>query len=163
VKLWTKIAVGAVAVLVIGAAAWWGGASREPVYRGRGVREWIEGGDWKRGQWVSFRDSEEAFKHFGTNTIPYVRAGLRASDTWDRRMLLWLKLRAPWSGIRIRFAVAEHAVALAAYSQILNGDDWGEARAACEPELRALMNDSDLWTRMAVTNALAYIDSKKEN
>lgn len=136
VKTWTKIAGGGLVVMLIGVALRACLPSKGPVYKGKGVREYMYslGPD---------PDREEAFKYFGTNAIPYIRAGLRARDTLGQKALLWANVRAPWLKIRVMPAWASRTVALRSYHQILIADDWGDARAACAPEIRALANDPE--------------------
>jgi hypothetical protein len=129
----------------------------EPVYKGKRVREYLN--DWN---WVmrNPQAGDEAFKFFGTNAVPYVRAGLRTRDTWFRRLLLWVKPRAPWLKIRVHPAWEERFAALIVYCRILAWDNWGDASATCAPELRALMNDPSPTIREAATNVVRQFSSE---
>lgn len=73
-KKWTKI-VGAVLpiLLLIGTAAWWSWPNREPVYKGKGLREYVY--DFAASEHVTW-ETAEALRFFGTNTVPHIRAGL---------------------------------------------------------------------------------------
>lgn len=156
-KTRTKIAVGAVAVLVIGAAAWcW--PSREPVYQGIGARDFVAGSS------TRIVDIDKAYRFFGTNLVPYVRASLRVRDTWDRRSLVWLGDHAPWlkKGLSERYwepVDDERVNAFLVYAQIVDGDYWGDARAACAPSFaiwrttRTLVRlPSHCWIRSRLSN-----------
>lgn len=137
VKKWTKIAVGAVVMLVlIGAALWGSWASREPMYKGRSLTDYFDYGEYL----VTSGPGPEAMKYFGTNSIPYVRAALRVRPTWGRTALVWIRLKAPWLGLRVRGADVEVLGAEAAYDSIVDAGCWGDAKAVCAPELRALMS-----------------------
>jgi hypothetical protein len=135
-KKYSKIGVAAMAVLVIGVMIWRSWSGKEPEYKGTSIREYLYSGNTSR------PDKEEAFKFFGTKAIPYVRAGLRARETWDRKALLWVKRRAPWLHFRVYSSKAAQTGALYAYATILEKDYWGEERAACALEVRDLLDDS---------------------
>jgi hypothetical protein len=139
-KKWTKIVVGAVAVmlLVIGAAAWRAWPSREPMYKGRGVREYLY--DFKLSN-VGHADAVSALSYFGTNAVPYIRALLRVRDSQSRRACLWVASKVPRLKLRVWSADAAHAKALDAYLVILANGYWGAERAACASEVRDLTND----------------------
>jgi hypothetical protein len=158
-KKWTRIAAGAAVVLAVGAAICCGSASKEPVFKGRRVREYLEATSliaWPKTAPMEakekfriahldepLRNPDEALRFFGTNSIPYVRAALRAKDNWNwwHRRLLWLSGKAPWLGIHVQPAILEHDMALGAYHRILQKGYWGSAGAACESEVHALTTE----------------------
>jgi hypothetical protein len=158
-KKWTKIAGGgAVGVLVVAAAVWSCSATREPVYKGNGVREYVYRAAW--GGWPN-PEVEKALIFFGTNSVPYVRAGLRAKDHWDRRVLAWFAAKVPQLKIRVRKANMEHDTALRAYCWIVTSGSWGDATWTCEPEVRDLMNDPDSNVRWNASQLLIMLESRK--
>jgi hypothetical protein len=162
----TVIAAAAVVLMLVGATVWSFQQSRpseEPVYKGKGALEYFHGYSFRyRGG--DAKDLQDAFRFFGTNVVPYVRAGLRAKNTSRRRALLWLKHKAPWLNIQTWPASLERYEAVGWYLQILTWDDWGDASAACVPEVRALMeNPKENWaTKSMATNVIAILDSKKQ-
>lgn len=83
-------------MMLIGGAAWCGRASREPMYKGRPIGEIMDAPG------LDNQDARDAFRVFGTNMVPYIRAGLRAEDTLGRRTLLWAAAKAPWLKIRVQ-------------------------------------------------------------
>lgn len=112
--MWTKIVAEAVVVLLIGVAVWGCWPSKEPVYKGRTLRVWLSG---CRDRTYRQPDTDEALCFFGTNTLPYIRAGLRARDTWGRRALGWAADKAPWLRIRVLTAEEKQTMALLAYNR----------------------------------------------
>lgn len=145
-KKWAKIAVGAAAVMLIGATVWRRWPSREPMYNGRAVREYLLSNQAMLFASVGLTDPEEdeALSRFGTNAAPCIRAALRTKDTWDRGALVWVAHKLPWLRIRVRTAYEEHLLALVAYDRIVRLGCWGAARADCESEVRALTSDPKL-------------------
>lgn len=141
------------------------------MYRGKGVREYLEVASltaWPRSPSVEafvqnriahldepLRNPDEALRFFGTNSIPYVSAALRARDSWGNRVLANM---APWLPVHVRHANAERFMALSAYHKILQQGYWGIAGAACENEVRALLADPPPVSMLA-TNVLADIHS----
>jgi hypothetical protein len=156
--------------------AWYCWPSKVPVYKGMRVEEYIQGfhditvlpflnsrvrqvtisGPATVSSSVSVvlwseipfdADTDAAFRIFGTNALPYLRAAMRARNTRDLRTLAWLATHIPWLRIRPRSIDDEHMNALRIYSRILDKDYWRDSRAACEPEVRALMDDPNPSTR----------------
>lgn len=163
VKTWTKIALGAATVMLLGAAVWWSWPGREPVYKGKKMREYMHVFEpWPGASPFDYDgltpETYQAFAYFGTNTVPYVRAALRTRDTWDRRTLVWVAANAPWLKIRAKAASQEHRRGLLAYHCALNLGLWGSRRAACEPEVCDLMtNDPDPNVRQAAAAVYSAI------
>lgn len=173
---WAKIALGAAAVLVIGAVVW-GWPSRGPVYKGHGVREYLEVASLTAWPGTAsyravvqariahldepLRNPDEALQFFGTNSIPYLRAALRARDTWTwkRRMLVWLAVNAPWLRVHVPHAMAEHEMAINAYHRILQHGCWGRAGDACESEVFALITNNvyPTITATSVLDGIRYL------
>lgn len=149
-------AVALFAVLLITAGVICSWPRGEPVYKGKGAREYIS----TFGQPELTDEGEEAFKFFGTKAVPYMRASLRARDSWDRKALMWVRYKAPWLKIRTDHAWEEQASALRAYWYIARGDYWGDARATCVPEVRLLTNHPYLLIRSMASNVLAEINAK---
>jgi hypothetical protein len=64
-KKLTTIAVGAAAVVLIGAAVWGCWPSQEPMYKGKSVRQCLHHLTWSSGE------RDRALRFFGTNSLPY--------------------------------------------------------------------------------------------
>src|SRR6185503_10900828 len=74
------------AVLVLLAAGGWLLPSREPVYQGRKLSEWMAGvGNYERG----FYDSNTVYavREIGTNAIPWLLNELDAKDSWLKQQM----------------------------------------------------------------------------
>jgi len=147
VKKWTKIAAAFVAVLLMAGGVWCRRPDNEPVYKGKRPGEYL----YSASDDISFDEANKAFKFFGTNAVPCIRAGLRTRDTWDRKVLVWVAAKAPWLKIRARTATQEHVAALSMYIDIVNSGYWGDAKAACAPDVHNLVNDSDPEVRRLAT------------
>jgi hypothetical protein len=150
VKKWAKFAVGAMVMLAV-TAAWCCWPSREPLYKGKAVREYI----YDLATQGPTPQTEDGLRFFGTNTVPYVRAGLRAKDTWGRTALAWVAASVPGLKIRVWTARQERLAALTALLHIQRLEAWGDAKDACAPELRALTKDPDPGIRRTATFVLA--------
>jgi hypothetical protein len=118
-----------------------------------------------RAAWGGWPNPEvdKALKFFGTNSVLYVRAGLRTKDTWDGRALAWVAAKAPLLGIRLRPAKMERETALLAYFWIVTSGSWGDATWTCEPEVRDLMNDRDLNVRWNASQILISLESHRRD
>lgn len=69
--------------------------------------------------------------------------------------VLWVKPRAPWLKIRTGTALEERMAALYVYWNIINLGYWGNAKGACAPEVRDLMNDPNPEIRRFATTVHA--------
>jgi hypothetical protein len=166
-KKWAKKVVAAALVLltVIGAAIW---SSREPTYKGKGVQAYLNSCAHfqqppvgrSSTMWFITTD-EEAFRFFGTKSMPHVRNALRARETWGHKSLCWIAGKAPWLRMHVRDISEVHLTALVAYLSILQGDSWSNAGAACETDVRALTSDPNPVIRMFAGNVLAAIHEKR--
>jgi hypothetical protein len=97
------------------------------------------------------READEAFRFFGTNSVPYIRAALREKETWGQRALWWVAHKAPWLRLPVQNADYQHTKALCVYHTILQQGYWGSAGAACETEVSALTSDPNPATRRLAT------------
>lgn len=160
VNKWTKIAAGAAAVMVIGAAAWCGWASKEPRYKGHTVHCYVNilGSD-ARDSGVA-GEKREALRYFGTNIVPCLHAALRARDTWDRRALVWLANHAPWLRLWAVPADSSHIAGLQTYTYALWVDSLGNMRAACASDVQDLLSDPDPIVRFQARGLLGAINKK---
>jgi hypothetical protein len=130
-----KIFSCAVAVLVIGVAVRLSWPSKEPLYKGRTVRQCLNKLTWRSGE------RDQALRFFGTNSVPCIRAELRAKDHLGRSELAWIGARMPGLRVYLLSATDEHRFGLNDYLHIVQANDWGVANSACVPEVRALTND----------------------
>jgi hypothetical protein len=163
VKKWTKVAAGAalVMLMVIEVTAW-RSPSREPVYKGRRLGEYLYhfgvSGE-------STDDDLEAFIEFGTNGVPFVRRALQVRDTPSRKIAVWLAVKIPWLKLRVHSASETHLAALYAYDGILQAIDEGRGEPsgaeACASEIHSLLKDPDPFVRFRANIVLEGIGGVK--
>lgn len=154
------------AALLIGGVVWRGWPSKEPVYKGKGVREYLytfrhsysRSHDGQVRILPEVPEADEAYRFFGTNLVPYIRACLRARDSWERRALVWVSHKAPWLRFRVWPANSLHLAGICTYHTILQQGYWGDAQAACESEVHALTNDPKVG--VIASSVLAEIHNK---
>lgn len=67
-------------------------SAREPVYRGRPLREWLVEFDQSSGT-TNYSAAQEAIRSIGTNSLPFLIGYLRSKDPPLNRQRVWLKAR----------------------------------------------------------------------
>lgn len=155
-----------------------------PSYQGKTLSEWLKSLDKTPLQFFNGapkpdQPAADAFRAIGTNTIPFLRAELRAKDSWLKKKLTqWLK-KPSLNKMQFTRAEVRHKRAVSAcqalgplaeelvpeLSVLLNSTydpvDESFALSAAGPEaLPALTNsfaNSNMWVRMRAASAFRYV------
>jgi hypothetical protein len=106
----------------------------EPVYQARALRAWLEEFDHGFGS-TNYAAAQEAIRHMGTNTLPFLIAYLRSKDPPFHLLRVRLKARLRLLRGKVEYAVFWHRRAATACGEL------GPEGAPAFPAMAEAMND----------------------